>query len=159
MAVHFSETPYIIVRRPPVVGAADVFISFKDPEDDQLSLLVKELLARAGFRGYRAKDDPRPGVSYWDEKIEPAIRSSRTTIVLWTIRAQNDPREVLREVRLSRQYHKYDVLMLEDGTGVRAPPEFPPDVIEHIKFSKDEPWILVAPAIAALAKRWQEGGL
>jgi hypothetical protein len=79
--------------------------------------------------------------------------------VVWTTNTQNHPTDVLREVRLSRQHHRYDVLMLEDVPGVRAPPEFPPDVIEHVKFSKDEPRIFMAPAIAALAKRWQEGEL
>jgi hypothetical protein len=114
---------YLVVGQPPIFQPAQVFVSFKDPEDLELASLVGELLRRSGLESYLAREDPRPGSEYWRDKIEPAIRSSVALTVVWTHKTVGHDVSVVREVRIARRAGIPDVLLLEKGICTeRVPP-------------------------------------
>lgn len=147
----FDNMGYIIILDPP--SFEQTFISFKDPEDDELSVMLCTMARRAGFTPYRAKDQREPGISdYWEVKIRPAIRSSKVTLALWTTRSfATDPNNVRRELQMSREAGTPVVLLRESN--VEPPEEYPSRLVEHVLFDRSNPWVPFAEALARLAKR------
>lgn len=151
-----STEYYIIVGEPPAFDNA--FISFKDPQDDELSVILCTIARRAGFRPYRAKDHPEPGINdYWEGKIRPAIRSSRVTLALWTTESSADPINVRRELQLSREGNISVVLLREND--VEPPEEYPSNLVEHVLFERRSAWAPFAQALASLSERRHRGRL
>src|SRR5207247_2184056 len=126
------DNDYVIVRPVPRYEDALVFVSFKDPEDEGIARLAEVLLSRAGLRAYLAKDDPRPASEYWRGKIEPAIRSSKAILVIWTPRTDVEPNVVLRETKFAQRSGVPVILCLERG--VNPPKGFPPERREYVPF-------------------------
>src|SRR5258708_124418 len=75
---------YLIIVLPnPDLG--QIFISFKQPEDQDLANALERYAKRAGFTVYMAVNDPQPGTDLW-RRIEPELRKSIATFVIWTQR-------------------------------------------------------------------------
>jgi len=146
---------YIIILDPP--SFEKTFISFKDPEDDELSLMLCTIARRAGFTPYRAKDHWEPGSLYWQDKIPSAIRSSRVTLALWTTECSANPINVRRELQLSREGNIPVVLLREND--VEPPEEYPSNLVEHVLFERSSAWVPFAQALARLSERRHQGQL
>jgi hypothetical protein len=142
---------YVIVRPGEVLGDEQVFVSFRDPEDLAIAQVAKEMLSLAGFRAYLARDDHGTGADYWDDKIYPAIRRSVGTLVIWSSATANNPSEVLRELRYSREVGVPVGLFRERGA--ELPEEYPKDKREYASFQRDAAWVPFANALGAAAER------
>src|SRR6266404_2805165 len=73
---------YLIIK-PARHQLGDAFVSFKQPEDRNLAMIIGRYAERAGFTPYVAMKDPRPGTQQWD-RIETAIKGSRVAFIIWT---------------------------------------------------------------------------
>jgi hypothetical protein len=141
-------------RCPPYV--ATVFISFKDSEDLTLATVAADLLRRAGFVPYLARDDERMGADYWAAKIEPAIRSAEGVLVIWTPNSVHRPESVLRELNCALSAHVPVGLFLEEHT--RLPIEYPAHQREYGgPFRRDSAFPEFAREIEACVDRWRKG--
>jgi len=107
---------FLIIKRPPTVFGK-VFISYKDDEDKKLANLLLTLARNAGFDPYMAPPDLRPGAELWNEKIIPAIQESSCVFVIWTSETSKGT-GVEREIELTREFGKDEILLLENGIDV-----------------------------------------
>lgn len=151
-----EQFSWVLLREPAPAPGVEVFISFADPEDLPLASLAKTYLARAGLTGYIASDDTRPGCDMWSEKIEPAIKRSIGTLVLWTPNTVAKPDKIRREIRFSRQI---DVpVALFRGSNAHPPAEYPGAILEYVKFDTAAPQLEFAKGIASAAQQWRTTG-
>jgi hypothetical protein len=159
LAAVVAANEYIIVNNAPNFSGklprASVFISFKDPQDAELAGVAAELVRRAGFSPYLARNDERPGSNYWEDKIQPAIESAEATLVIWTPNTLRQPDTVLRELRYSQEVGTPAGLFLEDAT--ELPRDYPASIREYGgPFVRRQPWESFAREIEAAARRWRE---
>lgn len=105
------DASYIIVRLPPAIYG-QLFVSYKDPEDLALATLLGTIARRLGFTAYIAPADPQPGSIIWEEKIPPAIATSRAILVIWT---ENTPlgKGVQREISIARNVPIKEIPFIE----------------------------------------------
>jgi hypothetical protein len=147
---------WILVTEVPAPVGAEVFVSFKDPENEELAQLAAKYLCRAGLTPYLARDDGRCGCDYWREKIEPAIGRAAGTLVIWTADTRRHPEAVSREIGIAQRARVPLGLFL--SRDVKAPVEYPPSVLEYFRFDPVAPHAAFAVGIADMARRWRETG-
>ncbi len=121
----FPGLDAIIVQARPRTGD-QVFISFKDPEDDSHAKILQTHLDNVGIKGYRAKDDRKFGTHIWDEKIRDAIHQSRAVAVIWTPRTVRNPKGVMREIDLASEFNV--PMMLTREVDTELPKGYDPDL-------------------------------
>jgi hypothetical protein len=125
---------YLIIK-PSRHQLGDAFISFKQPEDRKLAMMIERYAERSGFTPYVAMEDPQPGTQQW-KRIEAAIKRSRAAFIIWTLRTEWG-KGVQREVRLCRKYSVREVLLIEEGVAI--PAEYSGTNVEYSRFLPDEP--------------------
>jgi len=158
-----EANPYVIINVPPnfpgrTSDRASVFVSFKDPEDLELAELAAQLLVRAGFGYYMAREEQRLGSAYWAQKIEPAIQAAEGTLVIWTPNVAMSSGPVLRELTYSQTVGTNVGLMLEEGAS--PPDEYPAVETEYGgPFTRARAIVAFAEEIDAAAVRWRQGGI
>ena len=145
---------WLLVKEVPApVSGAEVFVSFKDPENEDLAQLAAKYLRRAGFLPYLAREDGRCGSDYWEEKITPAIRRSAGILVIWSPEAVRHPESVQREIAIARSSAVSVGLFL--SADADPPAEYPASILEYVRFDSSAPYAGFANGIAAAAKRWK----
>lgn len=144
---------WLLVKDVPAPPGTDVFVSFKDQENEDLAQLAVKYLRRAGLSPYLARDDRRCGCDYWEDKITPAIRRSAGVLVIWSSDTVRRPDSVLREIGIARGGKVPVGLFLSND--VAPPAEYPADVLEYVRFDPARPHSAFADGIAASARRWR----
>ncbi len=127
-----GPTSYVVVKYPPLMYG-EMFISYKDPEDRELADALQEHAKRAGFFGYIAPADIRPGTRIWKQKIVPHIMSAFCMCVIWTNETPKGS-GVRREIAIARKRKRKVVLILDKAAAV--PPGFKRTDVEHCRFRK-----------------------
>ncbi len=145
---------WILVKEVPAVPQVEVFISFVDPENEELARLAAKYFKRAGITPYIAKSDEQCGSLFWADKIEPAIARSSGVLVVWTNDTTRRPKNVQREIEIAKRERRPIGIFLSNG--VTPPAAFPASAIEHVRFDPAVPHAPFANAIAAAARRWRE---
>lgn len=150
-----AHLDWVLVKKVPQLPGAQVFVSFKDPENEGLAYLAAKYLQRAGLQPYLARDDDRCGCDYWNDKIGPAIAGSTGVVVIWTKDVMRQPSAVLREITLAREAGTPLGLFL--SRDAVAPEEYPASTLEHVRFDPIAPHAAFADAISAAAMRLKNG--
>ncbi len=122
-----------IIFNPQGSGGKQFFISHRDPEDTGLARSLANLLGKLGFKGYISEDDPRPGLKLWEQKIPMAIASSVGIVILWTLKAAQQPENIIREIEIAKKEEK--PLFMAPEQDVEIPAVFPKE-IEYYRFTK-----------------------
>lgn len=151
-----SQFDWINLHDAPSHSKAEVFVSFVDPENDELAQLAELDLRRAGVRPYLAKRDTRTGCDYWDDKILPAIERAAGVLVIWTAETLRRPDSVLREIEHAQRVGVAVGLFRANGT--QLPPNYPKTIKEYAGFDPHAPRPAFAQAIAAGAEMWRSTG-
>ena len=129
------------------------FLGHKDPEDKRHVERLNYYLTKAGFRGYMAEEDPRPGDFLWEEKIEARIQESAALLVLWTRSAASNPSNVKREIELAMSIGKRIIPIVEKG--ISPPDYFPRETVEHVELdpAKHDPSLVKVVQFLDLEER------
>jgi hypothetical protein len=135
--------------REPNTQIADVFISFKQPEDTSRAKLIEQYAWRAGLRPYMALNDPEPGSEQWN-RIEDAIRRSKRAFVIWGDRTEWG-RGVQREVGLCRKHRVPEVLLLQSDLDL--PGQLKDTVLEYTRFDPHNPSERFATAVESVRQQ------
>lgn len=151
-----SQFDWLNLRDAPSHPDAEVFVSFVDPENDELAQLAELYLRRAGIRPYLAKRDTRTGCDYWDDKILPAIERAAGVLVIWTAETLRRPDSVLREIEHAQRVGT--AVGLFRAHGAALPTAYPKSVKEYAGFDPHAPRPAFAQAIAAGAESWRNTG-
>jgi hypothetical protein len=133
----------LIKPAPQIFGKA--FISYKEPEDRNLSELLFEFAKDAGFDPYMAPRDVKTGSRIWSKKIPAAIKSSKFTFVIWTSNTLTGP-GVKKEIKIARENGIEIVPLLERKAS--DPRLFGRDV-EYTRFDADNAALTFAEVVAA----------
>jgi hypothetical protein len=147
---------WLLVKEVPTPAEAEVFVSFKDRENEDLAQLAVKYLRRAGLSPYLARDDQRCGCDYWEDKITPAILRSAGVLVIWSPDVVRRPDLVRREMGIARAANVPLGLFLSNDT--EPPDEYPASVLEHVPFDPKAPYAAFAEGIATAAQRWKKSG-
>lgn len=147
---------YIILGRAPSHPAAEVFVSFVDPENERIADVAAMYLDRAGIRPYLAKRDTRTGCDYWEEKIYPAIERSAGVLVIWTPDTFRRPESVIREIAHAKK--RNIPVGLFRSAGAQLPGEYPKNIKEYASFDPAAPRQAFAEGIAAGFLHWAATG-
>lgn len=147
---------WINLRDAPAHPDAEVFVSFVDPENDELAQLAELYLRRAGIRPYLAKRETRIGCDYWEGKIMPAIARASGMLVIWTGETIRRPESVVREIEYAQT--KGTPVGLFRAHETELPRLYPQSVKEYVGFDPHEPRSAFAHAIAAGASAWRMTG-
>jgi hypothetical protein len=115
-----KEVFYLVVQPPPTTKG-QLFISYKDPEDWDLAHILQRICERAGFVGYIAPADAKPGTDIWNDKIPGAVHNSKALVIIWS-KVTMFGEGVQKEIALARDLGVPEVLILERN--VPAPSEF-----------------------------------
>lgn len=151
-----SAFDWIEVREVPAHETAEIFVSFVDPDNENLATLASVMLRRAGLRPYLAREDSHPGCDYWADKIYPAIARSTGLFAIWTADTDRRPDKVMREITYAKSTNVAVGLFLSNG--LAPPPAFPAKLKEHVPFDVNAPHEAFAHAIAAGRNRWATTG-
>lgn len=154
-AVVTATRGWLLLKETPRAQDGQVFVSFKDPQNEALAALAKKYLARAGLRPYRASDDTQTGVDIWIRKIFPAIEASAGVLVIWTPNTAASPDSVLKEMLHAKERKIPTGLFLSSDSS--PPAEYLSSVLEYYKFDPSAPHAALADGIAAAAKNWRLG--
>ncbi len=141
----FERASYLLIRNSTKV-AGQVFISFKQPEDEPLARLVERYATRAGFSPYLALNDPQPGRSLW-RRIRPQLTKSVGIVVLWTRHAAWGS-GVQEELSICIRRKLRFMLLLENGARL---PSLYDKSIEYRTFDRENPSEVFSDTIA----RWK----
>lgn len=120
-----------IVMKPRDETELTVFISFKD-EEYALADRMRGLLKVVGIQSYIARDDHQLGHLIWGNgsesaaKIPTAIRGSNALLVMWTRAAEEDPRNIEREIKIASDIGM-PIMLARDISCVRLPTGYDPD--------------------------------
>lgn len=147
---------WLLVKEVPAPVGAEVFVSFKDPENENLAQLAAKYLRRAGLSPYLARGDEQCGRPYWPEKITPAIVRSVGLLAIWTPDVVRRPAAVRREMGIAKRSNVPLGLFLSGNT--EPPADYPASVLEYVRFDPSAPQAAFADGIAAAARRWKESG-
>lgn len=148
-----QRSTYLNIKRS-TQQLGQVFISFKQPEDEQLASILGKFAARAGFLPYIALDDPRPGTSLWS-RIEPEIKNSVGVFVVWS-RHTRWGTGVQQEIKICSECGISYVLLIEDNEEL---PEAYDTTIEYKRFDRRYPHTPFSQVIAAKRKSMLTFGL
>lgn len=151
-----DQFDYLILGDALSHPAAEVFVSFIDPENYPHAEVTALYLSRAGMQPYLAKRDMRTGCDYWQDKIFPAIDRSAGLLVIWTEETLRRPELVVREIQRAQSSGVPVGLFL--ARGVQPPDQCPQAIVEYASFDPDDPREAFANAIAAGAATWAKTG-
>lgn len=100
---------HILIKRAPSLNF-QVFVSHSNhPEDSELIDLICELLRHCGITEYVSEKKAEPGVRLWS-KIEKAIKTSDSILVLWTKRGAKSG-DVREEIGIIVGMGKYEQII------------------------------------------------
>jgi hypothetical protein len=151
-----EQFDWINLHDAPAHPDAEVFVSFVDPENDELAQLAELYLGRAGIRPYLAKRDTRIGCDYWEGKIMPAIARAAGMLVIWTDETLRRPDSVIREIEYAQLVGTPVGVFRSHET--ELPQLYPKSVKEYVGFNPHAPRKAFAHAIAAGAEVWRMTG-
>jgi len=143
---------YLIIATPaPTLG--NIFISFKQPEDQRLANILERYAKRAGFAVYLLVRMPNVGADQW-QTIEALIKESHSVFFIWARRTDWGD-GVEREVVLCRRHKVREILLIENGVDV--PSAFDETSVMYKRFDPQEPAAALSEAVSSL--RSQIAGL
>jgi hypothetical protein len=131
---------YIIISTPPAT-LGDVFVSFKQPEDQRIANILERYAKRAGFSPHLFMRNPEVGTDQW-QSIEQLINQCHSMFVVWGRRTEWGD-GVGREIELCRKRRIREILLIENGVALPDPyhgtnstykrydPEYPAPVLSE----------------------------
>jgi hypothetical protein len=136
---------YLIISAPALT-LGDVFISFKQPEDQRLANILERYAKRAGFTPHLLVRTPNVGADQW-QTIESLIRQSHSAFVIWARRTDWGD-GVEREVALCRQHKVREILIIENGVDV--PSAYSQTSVMYKRFDPQEPAAALSEVVSSL---------
>lgn len=118
ITVKYDTPTRSIVVKPVRQTSKYFFISHKDPEDSKLATKLDFYLRKLGFEGYVAENDKRPGLDFWDDKIFPAIDYCLAIIVIWTLNATKDRKNIFLEVKYAKKKDRIIIPLTEKDVSI-----------------------------------------
>lgn len=109
---------YIIIH-PREQQLGDVFVSFKQPEDQRLANILERYARRAGFTPHMFMRNPHLGADQW-KLIEASIKEAHSAFIVWALRTDWG-QGVGKEIELCRKHKVREVLLIEEGIELPAP--------------------------------------
>jgi hypothetical protein len=103
---------YIIINTPAAT-LGDVFVSFKQPEDQRLANILERYTKRAGFTPHLFMRNPAVGADQW-KSIEKLIKQSHSMFVVWGRRTEWGE-GVGKEIELCRRRRMREIPLVEEG--------------------------------------------
>jgi hypothetical protein len=136
---------YIIINTPPP-SLGDIFISFKQPEDQRLANILERYAKRAGFTPHLFMRNPALGINQW-KSIRKLIKESHSMFVVWSRRTEWGE-GVEKEIELCRKYHIREVLLIEDG--LPLPDLYQGTPYAYQRYDPTEPAHALSDAVSSL---------
>jgi len=118
ITIKYDTPTRSIIVKPVRQTSKYFFISHKDPEDSKLATKLDFYLRKLGFDGYVAENDKRPGLDFWDDKIFPAIDYCLALIVIWTLNATKDHKNIFLEVKYAKKKDKIIISLTEKDVSI-----------------------------------------
>ncbi len=136
---------YIIVNTPPA-DLGDVFVSFKQPEDQRLANILERYAKRAGFTPHLFMRNPAVGTDQW-RSIEKLIKQSHSMFVVWGRRTEWGE-GVEKEIELCRKRRMREVLLIENDLAL-------PDIYHgtnctYKRYDQSDPAHALSEAVSSL---------
>jgi hypothetical protein len=104
---------FYIILNTASATLGDIFISFKQPEDQRLANILERYAKRAGFTPHLFMRNPAVGADQW-KTIQKLIRNSHSMFVVWGPRTEWGD-GVEKEIELCRKHRIREILLIEDG--------------------------------------------
>jgi len=139
------EEGFYIILKVPTLQLGDIFISFKQPEDQKLANILVRYAKRAGFNPCLFMRNPELGKDQWKE-IEKLIRQCHSVIIVWALRTEWGE-GVEKEIELCRKYGCREILLIAEGVD---PPKLYDPKIAYKQFDPSDPAKDLSEAIASL---------
>lgn len=136
---------YYIIINSPKASLGEVFISFKQPEDQRLANILDRYATRAGFTPRLFMRRPELGENQWGQ-IEGLIKQCHSVVIVWGPRTEWGE-GVEREIELCRKHGCREILLIAKGA---EPPQTYNSEIAYQRFDPDEPAVGLSKAIASL---------
>ena len=136
---------YLIINMPSD-SLGNVFVSFKQPEDQRLANILERYARRAGFEPYLFMRKPHLGADQWEE-IAKLIKQSHSVIIVWALRTDWGD-GVEKEIELCRTHKCREILLIENG--VELPELYDGTKATYKRFDPEEPAKALSEAIASL---------
>ena len=136
---------YIIVR-PNDKQLGELFISFKQPEDQKLANILERYSERAGFVPRLYMRNPALGGDQWKD-IETLIKRSHSAFIVWALRTDWGE-GVEREVQLCRKHKVREVLLIEEG--VHLPTMYKGTNRSYKRFDPSDPATALSEAVCSI---------
>lgn len=145
---HDQERYYLIVR-PPAPTLGEVFVSFKQPEDQRLANILERYLRRAGFVPRLFMRNAKVGADQW-VSIEEIVKVCQSAFIVWTHLTEWG-NGVEREIELCRGCKVREILVIENGVDV--PSSYYGTGITYKRFDPQEPAQALSEAVASLREQ------
>lgn len=136
---------YIIIATPPAT-LGDVFVSFKQPEDQRLANILERYARRAGFTPRLFMRSPAVGADQW-KSIEKLIKQCHSMIVVWGRRTEWGD-GVGREIELCRKHRIREILLIEEGLSLPDP--YQNTNCPYMRYDPQEPAHTLSKALSSL---------
>jgi hypothetical protein len=143
---------YLIIKQPAST-LGDVFISFKQPENSRLALILERYVKRAGFVPHLFVREPNIGADQW-KHIEQLIRTSHSAFIVWARRTDWGG-GVEQEIDLCRTHGVREILLIEHG--VNVPPAYKGTSITYQRFDPADPSPGLSAAVSSLREQLLRG--
>jgi hypothetical protein len=143
----FSErhSGYYVIISAPTVPLGDIFISFKQPEDQRLANILERYARRAGFTPHVFMRNPQLGKEQWKE-IEKLIKECHSVVIVWGQRTGWGD-GVEKEIELCRKHNRREILLIAEGVD---PPKLYDSKLAYQRFDPSDPAKGLSEAIASL---------
>lgn len=143
----FSErhAGFYLIVNAPTLSLEEVFISFKQPEDQRLANILERYAKRAGFKPRLFMRNPQLGKDQWQE-IETLIKQCHSVIIVWALRTDWGE-GVEKEIELCRKHGCREILLIAEGV---EPPKVYDSKIAYKRFDPSDPGKGLSDAIADL---------
>jgi hypothetical protein len=143
----FSELHggFYIIINPSAASLGEVFVSFKQPEDQRIANILERYARRAGFTPRLFMRRPELGEKQW-EQIETLIGQCHSVVIVWGLRTEWGE-GVEREIDLCRKHCCREILLIAEGV---EPPKNYDSTIAYQRFDPVEPAEGLSRAMASL---------
>jgi hypothetical protein len=136
---------YIIINTPAAT-LGDVFVSFKQPEDQRLANILERYAKRAGFTPRLFMRNPAVGADQW-KSIEKLIKQCHSMFVVWGRRTDWGD-GVGKEIELCRKRRIREILLIEEGLAL--PDHYQNTNFTYKKYDPEEPACALSEAVSSL---------
>lgn len=139
---------YIMINTPPPT-LGNVFVSFKQPEDQRLANILERYLRRAGFTPNLFGRNPPVGSDQW-KSIERLIKHCHSMFVVWGRRTEWGE-GVGKEIKLCRSRRMREILLIEEGLPLPSP--YQRTAWVYKRYDADEPAHALSKAVSSLREQ------